>query len=169
MEWYWFSTYNIFAFAIYYQFLTSSQLNLPDNLTSKIVYSCLLIVVMGFISLLIIIYNYFRHEEKVTILFKEGFKYPYFDILIPAIIYVTIVYCNVEALSKVGGIAISIVNLNCILTLLFGLWLYKYTPDPMVILYLSIGVLFIGYGVYLHHKNAPNVGKPREITRLLKL
>lgn len=164
MKWYWFSGYNIFAFAIYYQFLTSSQLNLPNNITSKVIYSCSLIVAMGLISMLVIIYNYYVHTDNVSAVFKQ-FTFPYLNIFIPALIYVTIVYCNVEALSQVGGIAISIVNLNCILTLLFGLWLYQYKPDPLVITYLCIGVFFIGYGVYLHNKNASGIGKPRVINR----
>ena len=76
MEWYWFSGYNIFAFAIYYQFLTSSQLNLPNNITSKVIYSCSLIVVMGLIALLVIIYNYYVNKNKVSAVFKE-LTFPY--------------------------------------------------------------------------------------------
>lgn len=168
MKWYGFAIYNVFAFAIYYQFLTESQLNLPKSSLSKIMYTCALMACVGFYSFLIIIFNAFFNKKNFEPI-REKFSFPYLNLIIPAAIFLTIVFCNVEALSEGGGIAISIVNLNAIFTLLLGLWLYKYTPDIRVVILLALGMVFVSWGVYLHETEASALGKPRPINRLFNL
>lgn len=168
MQWYGFAIYNVFAFAIYYQFLTESQLDLPNSSLSKILYTCGLMAMVGFYSFLIILLNALFNKKNFEPI-RERFTFPYLKLTIPAAIFLTIVFCNVQALSSGGGIAISVVNLNAIFTLLLGLWLYKYTPNKIVVLLLALGMVFVSGGVYLHEKEASSLGKPRSVNRLFNL
>ena len=145
MNWLVPALYNVAALSIYYIFLQGSNTYLTNDFASQFVYGCSVLIIAGFTAILILFYFYIQDATKIHNLFYKKIKI--IDILVPGILAPTIIISNILALSKGGGISISVINLNMIVILLAGAYLYKDKINLKIIISILFGIASISYAV----------------------
>jgi len=139
MQWLIPATYNAFALTLYYLALASSP---SKGTSSKVIYACFVLFVAGILGGAILAYYFMFQKHVMTQAMRS---YSHVSVLVPALLTPTIVICNILALSWGGGIAISVVNLNMVLTLLAGAAFLGNKINGHVLAGIAAGVAGISY------------------------
>tara|TARA_Y100000591_G_C21845193_1_gene708285 strand:+ start:1330 stop:1776 length:447 start_codon:yes stop_codon:yes gene_type:complete len=112
-----------------------TQKLLPNIFIYKQIFVSSLLIINGAISILILIYLYFRYPNKIINFYgnNKNNKIKYFDFMLPGIIRVIYLTINILALSKGGGIASSIFGLSTFITILLNVIYMNYKINFRII------------------------------------
>ena len=114
---------------------------------AKLVHMMMIIVFSGIIALFVIVYMYHAHKpslnKAVSFFTNETWK-----IILPASMIPLYLFLNIKALSEGGGIAMAVINLNIIVPLIAGHFLYNDNIDTILVMTVLLIVLLTGFASY---------------------
>jgi len=155
LPWWIFALCSTFAVGTYNLFLEGSKKIVPNGLIPKHIFICSILTITGLISA-IILYIYYVKENKIFLnTFEKHLNPKIYMIIIPAFILTFYMICNTLALSGGGGIAMTIINLNLLVTILGGVILFGDKINTKIIvagLIALVGFLFASYESSLINK-----------------
>lgn len=114
---------------------------------AKLAHMMMIIIVSGIIALIVIVYMYYTHKPSLN---KSAsfFANETWKILLPGAMIPLYLFLNIKALSEGGGIAMAIINLNIIIPLIAGHFLYNDKIDAVLVMLVFFIVLLTGITSY---------------------
>lgn len=125
MTWEIYAILSIFGVGIFNSFLEGTRESVPKEFEYKHMFLCIMLIVCGVISAIILFYYYFTKNKSFNKLLGKSSKFKLYMAVIPAILLCGYLVTNTLALSNGGGIAMSLINLNMFVTLFLGYFLFK--------------------------------------------
>tara|TARA_Y100000287_G_C14169158_1_gene328866 strand:- start:38 stop:505 length:468 start_codon:yes stop_codon:yes gene_type:complete len=115
--------------------------------TERIIYFSLFFALGGLLSLVNALYLMKSNPKAFSNVLYE-MSFPYSKLLIPGIILPIAMFLNMIALSKGGGIAMTIINLNMLVTIFAGAWFLGDKIDLTIVGCTLIALIFIAIATY---------------------
>lgn len=117
----------------------------------KLSHVMLFLVVTGIFALFICVYLYYRQKQSMNSA-VSFFKNNPLRAIFPGILIPIYLYLNIKAISEGGAVAMSIVNLNIIVTLIGGNMLYNDKIDSTIVITMLLILILTGFLTY-HNDN----------------
>tara|TARA_Y100000816_G_C26108334_1_gene590091 strand:- start:200 stop:643 length:444 start_codon:yes stop_codon:yes gene_type:complete len=143
---------SLFLVGSFNTFLEGTKETVPKGFINKHMYLCSILAVAGAIGSITLIYYSIASPVEFRSFFTKYQKFPYWTIVIPAVILFSYLITNTLALSGGGGIAIAVSNLNMFVTILAGAYLFGDKINYKIILSLIVGVIAVSFGAYESYK-----------------
>ena len=114
---------------------------------AKLTHMMMMIVFSGIIALFVIVYIYHTHKpslnKAVSFFTNETWK-----VLLPGAMIPLYLFLNIKALSEGGGIAMAIINLNIIVPLIGGHFVYNDKIDVILVTTVLLIIALTGFASY---------------------
>jgi len=114
---------------------------------AKLTHMMMIIIFSGIIALFIIVYIYHTHKtsmnKAVSFFTNETWK-----VILPGAMIPLYLFLNIKALSEGGGIAMAIINLNIIVPLIGGHFLYNDKIDTILVCTVLLIIVLTGFASY---------------------
>lgn len=150
MEWVSYALASTFGVGTYNSFLEGAKKILPNDIIHKHIYISSILSVAGFISSFILLFYYKNHHKTFVSVYQKHLHS--YHVIIPAVILVGYMITNLMALTKGGGIAMVIINLNMFVTIIAGVYLFEDKINIKIILSMIAAIIAISYGALESNK-----------------
>jgi hypothetical protein len=151
MRWEFIALFSAGIVGIFNTLLEGNGKAFKSDYLAKLTHMMMIIVFSGIIALFVIVYIYHTHKpslnKAVSFSTNETLR-----IILPGLMIPLYLFLNMKALSEGGGIAMAIINLNIIVSLIGGHFVYNDKTDTtLVITVLSI-IALTGFASYHNYQ-----------------
>jgi hypothetical protein len=137
-------------------FLEGNGKAFKTDYLAKLTHMMMMIVLSGILALFVLVYLY--HAERTSLNKSVSFfTNETWKIVLPSTLIPLYMFLNIKALSEGGGIATVIINLNIIVTLLSGHFLYNDKIDTTLIATVISIIVLTGFASYHSYQLNNNI------------
>ena len=147
MQWQVIATFSACLIGIYNTILEGNGKIFKSDLTAKLAHMMMILITAGIFAFGVFIYLYTTQDKSMGKALSVV-KTDTWRIFVPAAIMITYMFLNLRALSEGGGVAMAVINLNVIIPILGGYFLYNDKIDATIIIMVTLITILTAYTSY---------------------
>lgn len=148
MPWEIYAIFSALAVGSFNTFLEGTKYSVPKEFEYKHMFLCVLVIIAGIISAIILSYYYIAKNKQFNKLLGKSGSLKLYQAFIPAVLLSLYLVTNTLALNGGGGIAMGIINLNLFVTLFLGYFIFKDKLNFKIVLSALVAFFGIAYASY---------------------
>ena len=154
LPWWVFALFGTFAIGSYNTFLEGTKAIIPKKIgfTGKHIFMCCVLTIAGLISFVSLLIIYSKNPKTVHTVLGKHILPQSWSIIIPGCLLAAYMVTNALALSGGGGVAMCIINLNLIVTITAGHFIFKDKINSKIIIAAAIAIIGFLFAAYESNK-----------------
>lgn len=145
MYWLYYAFISIILMGVFNLYLEGTKTSIPKGFHNKHMYLCCILVTAGLLSLCLLLYYRIAYSKEFITFFKKDITFPYFHVIIPALLIISYMITNMLALNKGGGVAMGMIGLNMFVVLIGGALMFNDKIDYKIIIAMLVGICAIAF------------------------